>query len=123
MMLTKHFTMAKNSLKSFMHVIYKNSQVSQPMINPAQGVAQWGQAEGGQMLDEAINKIGITGSAAYAGMKISDSLRSNSVSFNVRKLSNGYLMDTPYGSYVARTVEELQDLFTTELVKNALENK
>jgi len=129
MTLTKHYTMAKNYLSTLLHAIISNSNPSQ---SPFQNVAgQSGQTSAGAWaaqqsemsgaLAQAING-GTFGTTAIYNPNTMDYHHSD-LDFSVRKVANGYTMQVLGKTYIASNIEELKDLFTTEMVKHVLEKK
>lgn len=132
MTLTKHYTMAKNYLSTLLHAIISNSNPSQsPFQNvagqsvPSSGGA-WAvqQSEMANAVSKAAQAIngGTFGTTTIYNPNTMD-YEHTDLHFSVRKVANGYTMQALGKTYIASNIEELKDLFTTEMVKHALEKK
>jgi len=129
MTLTKHYTMAKNYLSTLLHAIISNSNPSQSPYQNVAGqsgqtsVGAWvaQQSEMSGALTQAIdgNSFGTTVNYNHNTMDYHHS----DLDFSVRKVANGYTMQVLGKTYIASNIEELKDLFTTEMVKHVLEKK
>jgi len=124
--------MAKNYLSTLLHIITSNSPTLNRSQSPYQNVAgqsdqtsigAWAaqQSEMSGALAQAING-GTFGTTTIYNPNTMD-YEHTDLHFSVRKVANGYTMQALGKTYIASNIEELKDLFTTEMVKHALEKK